>query len=155
MSHSLPHLSLTTTTSSLSPTSPIFPTISPTHTRSLVHDPYLPCEYSTAECRINTNPISHTLSKSTARNSNLFSADVVFQRLHSGITPEIRKRSARQILSYWPFLDLPAPIDRVLQPSGGGAPVVARLAWHSLRSPPSILCSHLAVARHTLVAFVG
>ena len=28
-----------------SPTSPIFPTISPTHTRPLVHDPYLPCEF--------------------------------------------------------------------------------------------------------------
>ena len=44
MSHSLPHLTLTTSTSSLSPTSPIFPTIYPRHTRPSVHDPYLPCE---------------------------------------------------------------------------------------------------------------
>ena len=44
MSHSLPHLTLTTSTGSLSLTSPIFPTISPTHTSALVHDPYLPCE---------------------------------------------------------------------------------------------------------------
>ena len=44
MSHSLPHLTLTTSTSSLSPTSPLFPTISPTHTRPLVLGPYLPCE---------------------------------------------------------------------------------------------------------------
>ena len=45
MSRSLPHLTLTTSTSSLSPispASPIFPTVSPTHTRSLVLDPYLP-----------------------------------------------------------------------------------------------------------------
>ena len=43
MSHSLPHLTLSKSTSSLSPTSstsPIFPTVSPTHTRSLVHDPH-------------------------------------------------------------------------------------------------------------------
>ena len=45
MSHSLPHLTLTTSTSSLSPmssTSPIFPTVSLTHTRSVVLDPYVP-----------------------------------------------------------------------------------------------------------------
>ena len=41
MSHSLPHLTLTTSTSSLSPISPIFPTVSSTNTRSLVHDPCL------------------------------------------------------------------------------------------------------------------
>ena len=40
MSHSLSHLTLTTSTSSLLFTSPIFPTISPTHTRPLVHDPF-------------------------------------------------------------------------------------------------------------------
>ena len=40
MSHSLSHLTLTTSTSSLSFTSHIFPTISPTHTRPLVHDPF-------------------------------------------------------------------------------------------------------------------
>ena len=47
MSRSLPHLTLTTRTSSLSPitsTSPIFPTVSPPHTRAVVFDPYLPCD---------------------------------------------------------------------------------------------------------------
>ena len=44
MSHSLPHLTLTTSTSSLSLASPIFQTVSPTHARSLVDDPYLPCD---------------------------------------------------------------------------------------------------------------
>ena len=45
MSHFLPHLTLTRSTSSLSPASLIFPTNPPpTHTRLLVHDPYLPCE---------------------------------------------------------------------------------------------------------------
>ena len=48
MSHSLPHLTLTTSTSSLSPissTSHIFPTVTPAHTRSLILDPYLPCDF--------------------------------------------------------------------------------------------------------------
>ena len=43
----LPDLTPATSTSSLSlisSTSPIFPTISPIHTRPLVHDPYLPCD---------------------------------------------------------------------------------------------------------------
>ena len=44
MSHSLPHLTRSTSTSSLSPTSLIFPTISPTRTRLLAHDEYLPCD---------------------------------------------------------------------------------------------------------------
>ena len=44
MSHSLPHMTLTTSTSSLWRTLPFFPTISPTHTRPSVHDPDLPCE---------------------------------------------------------------------------------------------------------------
>ena len=44
MSHSSPHLTLTTSISSLSPTSWKFPTVSPIHTRSLVHYPCLPCK---------------------------------------------------------------------------------------------------------------
>ena len=44
MSHSLPHLTLSTCTSSFLPTSPSFPTISQTHTRLLVHDECLPCD---------------------------------------------------------------------------------------------------------------
>ena len=46
MSRSLPHLTLTTSTSSLSPTSPIFPTPSPSHPSPLAHDPCLPCDDS-------------------------------------------------------------------------------------------------------------
>ena len=42
MSHSLPQLTLSTITRSLSPTSPVFPTLSPTRTRPLAHDEYLP-----------------------------------------------------------------------------------------------------------------
>ena len=47
MSHSLPHLTLTTSTSSLSPiasTSPVFPTVSPSQTSTMVLDPYIPCD---------------------------------------------------------------------------------------------------------------
>ena len=44
MSLSLPHLTLTTSTSSRSPTSPIFPTITPTPTRPSVHDDCSPCD---------------------------------------------------------------------------------------------------------------
>ena len=59
MSLSLPHLTLTTSTSSLSPTSLVLLTISPTReifgTRSI----FL-LRGSTAEWRINTNPISRT-----------------------------------------------------------------------------------------------
>ena len=46
MSRSLPHLTLTTSTSSLSPTSPLFPTPSPSHPGPLAHDPCLPCDDS-------------------------------------------------------------------------------------------------------------
>ena len=47
MSHSLPHLTLTTRTSSLSPissTSPIFPTVSPSQTSPVILNPYIPCD---------------------------------------------------------------------------------------------------------------
>ena len=44
MSHSLPHLTLTTSTSSLSPSSPVFPTISPTHRKTFGTRWYLPCD---------------------------------------------------------------------------------------------------------------
>ena len=60
MSHSLPHLKLTPSISSLSPissTSIIFPTVSPTHT-IYGPRPTFTLRCSTAEWRINTNPIS-------------------------------------------------------------------------------------------------
>ena len=46
MSRSLSHLTLTTSTSSLSPTSPILQSFSPTHTSLLTHDPYIHCDGS-------------------------------------------------------------------------------------------------------------
>ena len=61
MSPSLPHLTLTTSTSSLSPissTSPIFPTVSPAH-KTYDSRPRFTLRCSTAEWRINTNPTSH------------------------------------------------------------------------------------------------
>ena len=60
MSRSLPHLTQTTSTSSLSPTSLIFPTFSPSHPSPLAHDSYFTLRRSTAERRINTTPISHS-----------------------------------------------------------------------------------------------
>ena len=62
MYRSLPHLTLTTSTSSLSPissTSPIFPTVSPAQTRSMILDPWLPCDVPRQSGGIITNPISH------------------------------------------------------------------------------------------------
>ena len=64
MSRPLPHLTLTTSTSSLSPissTSPIFPTVSLVHTKPSDSRPMHTLRCSTAEWRINTNPISHRL----------------------------------------------------------------------------------------------
>ena len=75
-SRSLPHLTLTISTSSLSPflsTSPIFPTVSPTHTRSTV---LVRCY--TAEWRFNTNPISHTLGASEAQGIESMMRDLGF-----------------------------------------------------------------------------
>ena len=59
MSRSLPHLTLTTSTSSLSPASHIFPTFSSSHPSPVAHGPYLPCEDSRQSWWINTNPMSH------------------------------------------------------------------------------------------------
>ena len=49
-------------------------------------------------------------SKSIARKRNFVSAEVVLQRLHSSVTLEIWKRSARQVRSCWPLAALPAPL---------------------------------------------
>ena len=52
-----------------------------------------------------------SLSKSIARKRKIASAEVVFHRLHSSITLEIWRRSARQIRTCWPVTDLPANLD--------------------------------------------
>ena len=49
----------------------------------------------------------------------------MYQRLHSSITLEIRKRSARQIRSCWPVAVLPAPLELDLQPAGGAPPFLS------------------------------
>ena len=50
MSRSLPHLTLTTSTSSLSPTSPILQSSSSTHPSLLSHDPNVHCDDSRRSC---------------------------------------------------------------------------------------------------------
>ena len=60
MSRSLPHLTLTTSTSSLSPTSPILQSSSLTHPRLLSHDPYTLRRF-TAELRFLGSPVSHNV----------------------------------------------------------------------------------------------
>ena len=50
MSRSLPHLTLTTSTSSFSPTSPILQSSSSTHPSLLSHDPYFHCDDSRRSC---------------------------------------------------------------------------------------------------------
>ena len=53
MFHSLPHLTLTTSTSSLSPfsfSSPIFPTVSPSQTSTMNLNPCIPCDGPRQSC---------------------------------------------------------------------------------------------------------
>ena len=59
----------------------------------------------------NTLTVLRSLSKSIARKRNIASAEVVFHWLHSSITLEIWRRSARQIRTCWPVTDLPANLD--------------------------------------------
>ena len=54
-----------------------------------------------------TLTVLRSLSKSIARKRNIASADVVFRRLHSSITLEIWRRSARQIRTCWPVTGPP------------------------------------------------
>ena len=58
-----------------------------------------------------TLTVLRSLSKSIARKRNIASAEVVFHRLHSSITLEIWRRSARQVRACWPVAALPAILD--------------------------------------------
>ena len=49
-----------------------------------------------------TLAVLRSLSKSIARKRNVASAEVVFHRLHSSITLEIWRRTARQVRACWP-----------------------------------------------------
>ena len=53
-----------------------------------------------------TLTVLRSLSKSIARKRNIASAEVVFHRLHSSITLEIWRRSARQVRACWPVAAL-------------------------------------------------
>ena len=58
-----------------------------------------------------TLTVLRSFSKSIARKRNIASAEVVFHRLHSSITLEIWRRSARQVRACWPVAALPANLD--------------------------------------------
>ena len=86
MSRSLPRMTLTTSTSSLSSASPIFPTVTTTRksfgTRSIFT---LRC--STAEWRINTNPISHMKAPSEVLHTNILLVGFEHERKCSNSCP--------------------------------------------------------------------
>ena len=58
-----------------------------------------------------TLAVLRSLSKSIARKRNIASAEVVFHRLHSSITLEIWRRTARQVRACWPVTALPVDLD--------------------------------------------
>ena len=66
-----------------------------------------------------TLAVFRSLSKSIARKRNIASAEVVFHRLHSSITLEIWRRSARQVRACWPVTALPADLVLDTQPLMG------------------------------------
>ena len=66
-----------------------------------------------------TLAVLRSLSKSVARKRNIASAEVVFHRLHSSITLEIWRRSARQVRACWPVTAPGRPGPGYLAPLGG------------------------------------
>ena len=56
-----------------------------------------------------------------SRKRNIALAEVVFHRLHSSITLEIWRRSARQIRTCWPVTNLPASLDMDIYPLAGAS----------------------------------
>ena len=56
----------------------------------------------TGDLTPDTLAVLRSLSKSIARKRNVASAEVVFHRLHSSITLEIWRRTARQVRACWP-----------------------------------------------------
>ena len=91
------------------------------HTSSLFYArtfPTLPTVWSAyGRPHRDTLTVLRSLSKSTARKRNFVSAEVVFQKLHSSITLEISKRSARQIRACCPLGTLPDSLGLCLGPS--------------------------------------
>ena len=77
MSHSLPHLTLTTITSSHSPIHLSYLSDSLTNTRKIYGSrPIFTLRCSTAEWRINTNPISHTVTAPVPMDVSQMSSNV-------------------------------------------------------------------------------
>ena len=103
MSHSLPHLTLTTSTSSLSSnssTSPILPDGLIFANKPYDRRPIYPLRYSTAEWRINTNPISHRngaelMSANLMENGSKTAEDMMLNFAESG-HPTFRATSASE-----------------------------------------------------------
>ena len=58
-----------------------------------------------------TLTVFRSLGKPIARKRNFVPAEVVYQKLNSSTTPEIWKRSARQIRACWPLAALPDSLD--------------------------------------------
>ena len=73
MSRSSPRLTLTAVTRSLTLTSPVFPTFSPSYPSPLVHDPYLPCEDPRQSGGSTHIPISHTTVRAAAASQSFSS----------------------------------------------------------------------------------
>ena len=74
MSHSLPHLTLTTSTSSLSPissTSHICPTVSPSHTSPMILNPYILCDVPRQSARSTQIPKRSSLNTSSLEELSL------------------------------------------------------------------------------------
>ena len=95
-----------------------------------------------------TLTVLRSLSKSIARKRNIASAEVVFHRLHSSITLEIWRRSARQVRACWPVAALPGQPGSGCLASAGGLvpapgfpPAVSRAPglWSLGASPSSFL----------------
>ena len=72
-----------------------------------------------------TLAVLRSLSKSIARKRNVASAEVVFHRLHSSITLEIWRRTARQVRACWPTTAPLVDLDWLPSPCWG---LLSRLA---------------------------
>ena len=109
MSRSLPHLTLTTSTSSLSPTSPIFPTMFPSHPSLLAHDPYSPCEDSLLSCGSTQIPSLTIMACPSSVCASLW-----FNRIHVG-TDRSSVWHPQQRLQFWKIRQLSGNMKGTLQ----------------------------------------
>ena len=114
MSPSAPRMPLTLVLTALSPGSrPNFSTMDPIWTLFLRQNiSYSPVVWSAyGRPHSDTFAVLRSLSKSIARKRNIASAEDVFHRLHSSITLEIWRRTARQVRACLPVTALPVDLD--------------------------------------------